>query len=452
MGMLQYYNILQDLNIHIPSTGHPSATFGYRNFAAMYLICAIPLSVLYFLWATSRLSTIIAILSTISMTTFLIYTRTRGAWGGLGGGVVVVMAILFLNANFRKAWLAAVGSKFNKEKTILFSIGILLLLSLAQLSPRFTDTGLQRFDEKKANITTTVASVFQSGGDRGRSEMWRNTLNLIQDHPLIGIGPGSWKRTYPPYDRGVMIRQNTSPVRPHNDYLWTASEYGLLGLLCYLGFFTAIFYAIYQTQHSTDPLQIASGPLIAVALLAFMGHAFFSFPKEQPQAAIFVYLLAGLIITPHRHNLSRLASRAILLVIIVQSLSATALYYAYMRFDRHYLYALVAEDHNDWPGVEREIRSALNWGSFRSHAWVIAGRATERRENFVEAESAYRQAISLSPHSWHAHNGLGIVLKRQKRYAEAERHYLEALRYFPGEGNAHSANIRTNLGALYKSM
>ena len=448
IGILQYHNLAF---VHIPSTGHPSATFAYRNFAAMYVICALPLSIFFFLYAKSRTNTILALLSTVCLAVFLIYTRTRGAWGGLGIGLIAI-TVFFLNRNLRQIWWQAIAPTCNKQKTILSLCGIALIAILAPFAPRFTDTGLQRFDEKKTDITSTVTSAFQSDGDRGRTDMWRNTLNLIRDYPLLGVGPGSWKRTYPPYDRGVMIRQNTSPVRPHNDYLWICAEYGLAGLFCYLGFLACILYALYNARYDTDPIRVASAPIFAVALIAIHGHAFFSFPKEQPQAAMFIYLLGGFAVGHGKRVLCRSASQLVFVILIVQALGAAALYCSYIRFDKHYLRALIAEDHNDWPGVEREILSALNWGSFRSHAWVIAGRAAERQENFAKAESAYRQAIALSPHSWHAHNGMGIVLKRRERYEEAKLHYLEALRYFPGEHNPNGVDIRTNLGALYKRM
>jgi len=84
--------------------------------------------------------------------------------------------------------------------------------------------------------------------------------------------------------------------------------------------------------------------------------------------------------------------------------------------------------------------------------WIIAGRAAENKQLYDRAENAYARALTLSPYSWHAHNGLGIVFKRQNNYAQALAHYLEALRYFPGKNNPNSVGIRTNLGALYKSM
>ena len=40
IGILQYHNLAF---VNIPTNGPPSATFGYRNYAAMYLICAMPL-------------------------------------------------------------------------------------------------------------------------------------------------------------------------------------------------------------------------------------------------------------------------------------------------------------------------------------------------------------------------------------------------------------------------
>ncbi len=76
LGILQYHDLAP---IEIPSNGMPSATFGYRNFAAMYLICAIPFHGILFLTSNSRSIRALAAFTSALMGIFLVYTRTRGA-------------------------------------------------------------------------------------------------------------------------------------------------------------------------------------------------------------------------------------------------------------------------------------------------------------------------------------------------------------------------------------
>ena len=449
IGILQYHNLAFT---EIPSNGQPSSTFGYRNFAAMYLIGAIPLALIIFIQSNTITQKAFSAGALSTMLIFLMYTRTRGAWGGFGMACLIILGIVLLHPQFRHFLKEALSASQSSHKNYLLIGGLCAVAIFAPLSPQFSDIGTQRFDEKKSDITTAVTSVFQTGGDRGRWQMWSNTLKLIADHPILGVGPGGWKRVYPHYDQGAMIRQNSSPVRPHNDYLWIAAESGIIGFILYISFFAIVFITLYHQSFMSS--HIIQTSLFAIAILAILGHSLFSFPKEHPQSAMLLYALCGIVMgwqtihKPRHHKWG--ASLAI--VFALHALGASALCYRHILFDHEYANALIAEDHNDWQAVEMAVQKGLSYGEFRSHMWIIAGRAAENRQQYDRAEKAYATALILSPYSWHAHNGLGIVFKRQNHFDQALAHYLEALRYFPGENNPNSVGIRTNLGALYKSM
>jgi hypothetical protein len=248
-----------------------------------------------------------------------------------------------------------------------------------------------------------------------------------------------------------MIRKNSSPVRPHNDYLWIAAEYGLFGLAFYLCFLATIFIGLYR--QSFLPSQILQTSFFAISIFAILGHSFFSFSKEQTQAALLLYVLCGLV--SHglpKVTISRKWGLCLAVLFILQASGAAALCTSHIWFDHQYVKALLAEGNDDWHSVESSTRSGLSHGAFRSHMWIIEGRSEEHQQRYATAEEAYLQALALSPYNWHAHNGLGIVHKRHENYDLALWHYLEALRYFPGQNNPNSLGIRTNLGALYKAM
>lgn len=448
MGILQYHNLAFT---QIPSNGHPSATFGYRNFAAMYLIGAIPMAGLLFLQSRTTLGHIVSACALSTLITYLVYTRTRGAWGGLGIASILIMATIIIHPKLRQCFKESFSQDLTPFKTYLLIGSLCTVVFLAPFSPQFTDTGLQRFDEKKSDITATVTSVLQTGGDRGRFQMWSNTLEIIADHPIFGVGPGGWKRVYPNYDKGAMVRKDSSPVRPHNDYLWIAAEYGLAGFAFYMAFLFFICITLYRQSFTSS--QVLQSSLFAIAILAILGHSFFSFPKEQPQSALLLFLLCGIVARwQPQVTLSRRWISALAVLFTLQALGATILCYRHIRFDHHYLNALIAEDHNNWQAVDTETKAGLSYGTFRPHMYIIAGRSAEQLHQPDTATQAYNRALTLSPYNWYAHNGLGIIAKRQNKYDQALAHYLEALRYFPGENNPNSIGIRNNLGALYKSM
>ena len=103
----------------IPSNGRPSATFGYRNMAASYLVMAIPFAVGLIATTHSRRTYGIAITSATLMTVFLVYTRTRGAWVALLFAVVVTA---LFSIPYRPATGSLLSSTWGKR---LLAIGAL---------------------------------------------------------------------------------------------------------------------------------------------------------------------------------------------------------------------------------------------------------------------------------------------------------------------------------------
>lgn len=441
IGILQYHGLAFT---RIPSNGQPSATFGYRNFAAMFLVAVIP-TCLFRFWLTNRkgiliLSAVSGVLSGI----FLLYTRTRGAWLGTGVGLLAATAAMLARPESRvaarEAWLNS-GSL----KSVLIAVALLSIIVAGRMAPGFTDTGLQRFDEKKADLSTTVTSVLSASGDRGRLLMWQRSLPLLWDHLLTGTGPGHWEFAYPRYDKGAMIRPDSAPKRPHNDFIWIAAEHGTPALLAYLAFLATVLIAGWRALIGSDR-QSRQYPVISIAVVVGVCvHAMFSFPKEQPQIALLFFLLAG--IACRGASGRSIPAQPITIAVLMTASVGSYVTWQHIAFDRHYLTALIAEDDERWSDMETAARSGLAYGPYRPHMYVIYGRALEKSGRLDDAGRAYADALEIFPDSWHAHNGSGIIKKRKGDHEGAMLHYERALTIHPG-----AMSVRTNLGALYRAM
>jgi len=60
-----------------------------------------------------------------------------------------------------------------------------------------------------------------------RLEYYRNALELIGEHPVIGVGTGAFRSAYEAKVRGT---QMTVADHPHNAFLHVGAELGLIGL------------------------------------------------------------------------------------------------------------------------------------------------------------------------------------------------------------------------------
>lgn len=74
-----------------------------------------------------------------------------------------------------------------------------------------------------------------------RTVMWKNTAAIISEHPILGVGTGSFQHAYQKQVRGVEGWQGTSTNDPHNQFIKVWAEQGMFGLLAMIGFIATVF-------------------------------------------------------------------------------------------------------------------------------------------------------------------------------------------------------------------
>ena len=140
-----------------------------------------------------------------------------------------------------------------------------------------------------------------------RVHVWKDTIRIIKNYPLLGTGLGTFNAVYPYY--------KSFPVRyryPHaeNDYLQLFAETGGMGIslliLLIFSFFSPIFrlnpLAVSGRRSSRSPpgkqrkyilsrrFLIAGG---SAALIALLFHSFFDFNLHIPANLLLFSALAG---------------------------------------------------------------------------------------------------------------------------------------------------------------
>jgi O-antigen ligase len=129
-----------------------------------------------------------------------------------------VIVVLLATGSWRAKALAGLG--------VLVCIGI-VLASSAHVRSRVSQA------------VREIASVDQvaEGTSLGqRVVMWRNTVRMIRDHPIIGVGTGGFQDGYRPYVQDMSGWQGNETGDPHNQFLKIQGEQGLIGLAALLFF------------------------------------------------------------------------------------------------------------------------------------------------------------------------------------------------------------------------
>ncbi|HET8623755.1 MAG TPA: O-antigen ligase family protein [Gemmatimonadales bacterium] len=241
----------------------PGGVLGHRNQMAHILVLGTPALLLFAMGVRRRVFVALTALSLLPITMALVLSRSRGAW--LGGfamlGLVVGTLPLTGRAlrealSFRRAalWIGAAG------------IGILLALQLPN-SLRWTS---------KTPYVSTLRNLveYESGTGRGRLLQYANTIRMIRDHPILGVGPANWSVAYASYAPPRDPTHKPDHVVPvwryaNGEWIGTVAEVGLPGAaMVFLAGGLFLREAWRRLRRGTDSHSVLSGLTLACTLIA----------------------------------------------------------------------------------------------------------------------------------------------------------------------------------------
>src|SRR5712692_2844300 len=139
--------------------------------------------------------------------------------GGCAGAVVGVSVLLwvFLSLTEEKRPFLLQRSKKLVVRCSLAGLVLLLALTLVFVGPSSRSQVDVRLEE----------TVIRNAGLWFRVATWKDSVGMIRDFPLFGVGLGAWSELFPRYQRSPW-----SPLfysEAHNDYLELVAETGLIG-------------------------------------------------------------------------------------------------------------------------------------------------------------------------------------------------------------------------------
>ena len=165
---------------------------------------------------------------------------------------------------------AAIFMSLSRSGWIIWTLGCLVLIGFTVFSPRTatTNRGVEfaialgprtRIAIGCATIALFLGATSFVLGDRGeqllgervsdtvngdasfasRAEVWRASLPMLRDFPVVGVGLGSWPDIFPRYQAPPYDRDNFWNAA-HNDYLQFATETGIVGIALFVWFWSQI--------------------------------------------------------------------------------------------------------------------------------------------------------------------------------------------------------------------
>jgi len=123
-----------------------------------------------------------------------------------------------------------------------------------------------------------------------RPATWKNTLKMIQAHPLIGVGLGAYPKVYPHYDdsTGYFLVEAA-----HNDYLQVLTDGGLIGGVLGLVFLILLAKLSRRALSSASHLERSAALGSVLGCIGLLAHSFVDFNLQiTSNALVFLILLA----------------------------------------------------------------------------------------------------------------------------------------------------------------
>ena len=291
-----------------------------------------------------------------------------------------------------------------------------------------------------------INSIF-TDTENPRLLMWQVTATMIADRPLTGAGAGNFNvvvpRYYGDFDFGDL---ETNWMRPHNDFLWVASEKGILGLLVYMAFFAVIiFYAFRVVRSEAGKDKKFMALMLLTGVVAYLVFAFFDFPLERTNQQVIIMLYAAaLLVLFHMHQPAkkpvRVVKRWSLLFLLV--LAAIGVKYSYEALQQEKQVVLIRGYSNmdSW----REMMAASQrgqtpWKTLDPYGLPVIlyeCLANMRANNISEALRTCEIARMHNPYRENVLTALGYIYLSNSNYPEAIDCLEVLLGIFPGHTRA----------------
>ncbi|MGB3401757.1 MAG: IctB family putative bicarbonate transporter [Microcoleaceae cyanobacterium] len=260
--------------------GNPNLLAGYLLPAVAFSIAAI------FVWR-GILPKALAVTMTLVNTACLVLTFSRGGWIGFVG-LMFAFAVLLLY------WFSIYFSPFWQKWAVpigVSSLAGMMILAILILPP----------------LRDRAASIFvgrEDSSNNFRLNVWAAVIEMIQDRPILGIGPGNnaFNKIYPLY-----MRPRYTALSAYSVVLEILVETGIIGFLSFLWLLLVTLQQGWKQLQRLRQLRNSQGfwLIAAIATLAgMMAHGVVDTVWYRPQINTLWWFVVALIASFYQPKLS----------------------------------------------------------------------------------------------------------------------------------------------------
>ncbi|MHC4505318.1 MAG: O-antigen ligase family protein, partial [Planctomycetota bacterium] len=446
-------------------------TLANTNFAAHYVVATLPLGVGLLLsprlrrGARGSWKVWGAAYACGVMVLFLYYSLNKCAMVAFAAQAVLIAALLIRER--RRPDTEGPAGGFKRMVAPLAATGVLVIVMMNVSADGFRWTFGDALDEASILWHRRRHSLKPEDRPTGRTAearyyssvtyrliIWGNTLAMIRDHALRGVGIGNWKVEYPRYSASfapdVNVGGNREALHPHNDYLQLFAELGLVGvgLVAWVG--VAVVRTLARALRRESYREARHAAIyLGAGTLALAVVAGLSFPLDLPatQLVLAMYLgLAGgaLAGRPEGGSTARrlrvpswagFAAAAVLGIVFVAHARA---HYRRMAADRHFMAMDRAHKRDSWPEAIARGKKAYAYNPHRKKTLVTIGGAYVHSGKPGEAVPGLEEALRAYPYDLKTLSALGVAHTALGEFDKAREYLESAIEMRPDYADGHN--------------
>ena len=229
----------------------------------------------------------------------------------IAGLIIINLAGLYFSLT-RAAWLSVVVAlgvwaliHYRVKFSYLFT---LFLIGLVVVLFNWDDISYAMSKNKKEHTTENFGERLQSStnvtsdaSNLERINRWSSAIQMFQEKPWTGYGPGTYAFEYAPFQRPenktIISTDFGDGGNAHSEYLGTLSETGIFGFITFLFFVSMMFYKgimlYYRVEDREEKILVLS---MILALSTYFIHAFLNNYLDTDKAAVPIFGICAMFI------------------------------------------------------------------------------------------------------------------------------------------------------------
>lgn len=357
--------------------------------------------------------------------------------------VMVMTAVLVYKVIQSKKWT---GMKF-------IAITIFLAVVIAATIPG--RTYLLRFAhginaENKTMIPPGTKPITYSTL-KGRVLLYMQTLAMIKDHPVLGVGLGNYSIYYPRYKESIRNKaeEHTKLYSAHNEILNFTAECGVAGLFLILALYLYMIFPLLSTALNNKAADNITLPLLGI-FTATAVSSLFGFNISRPEyGATFAACLGMLDIvnSPRKIKLSGPLFAAIFLILLAISGASSLLHMNMVKCEKEMQRGVRYYSAGDRVNALKFFARAYRYNKYDEKLIFYYGTTYYLLGDYKNAEEFLGRGLKLYPYEQRYNVNYATTLFAQGRYQEAEKILSNCL------NNVPTAYMAANqLAIIYKHV